>query len=191
MADEHSRDEVVDRIFQKVPGKYQRARDVHLENENTTGERDWLGMVNFRDSLHHLCSALKAIEEGKFTEAHEEYIKTIDHLDRVMYDGSKMIADYEISKIEEERISPPILYKIGLYFDVPDKQEFNERMGRIKELYEQGREKHSPKYFEEAERLTSNLNDEHPPRGNVVFRAIGVLGFVLSALVGIYTVLGP
>jgi hypothetical protein len=191
MASDQSRDEVIDSILQDIPDKYQRARDIHLENENTTGERDWLGMVNFRDSLHHLCSALQAIERTDLEEANQEYVKTIDHLDRVMYDGSKMIADYEISKIEDERLSPPILYKIGLYFNVPDKQEFNDRMGRIRGLYEQGRDKHSPKYFEEAERLSSNLNDDHPPRGNVIFRIIGVLGFVISLLVGLYTVVGP
>lgn len=45
-------------------GPYQKARDLHIRNESVTGERNWMGLVNFRDASDHMAKIIRQLEGG-------------------------------------------------------------------------------------------------------------------------------
>lgn len=180
--------------FTRVAEKYQKAQSIHIDSEAITRERDWTGLVNFRDGLDHMIKVIINLDSGDTKEALEELNRVEEHLERAIYDGKKRISNQKIDYIEENRL-PSVAYTLALY-DAPDSDEFNRQMKLVKEKYSKGRKSFSEssamdsvKYFEEATEIATRLEEETPPKIEIYFRLLTIFGVLTTIVAGGYTML--
>jgi len=185
-------DEIVEECT-RIAETYQEARNIHIDSEAITRERDWTGLVNFRDGLDHMIKVITKLDDGETDEALEELNRVEEHLERAIYDGKKRIPDQKIEYIEENRL-PSLAYTLTLY-EVPDDAEFKRQMELVKEKYSKGRQSFSEssamdslKYFEEATEIATRLEEETPPKKEIYYRLVILFGVVVTLAVGAYTV---
>lgn len=147
-----------------------------------------MGMVNFRDALEHLAKVLRQLEEGDIEGAKGDVAEMEAHLFRAAYDGAQTVPEAKIEYIKQNRL-PSILYKITLV-EAPGDREYRRQKNQITDLISKGRQckpkewERSVKYFEDATRLATNLEENTPPKKDVYYRmiilCISVLSIVLT-----------
>lgn len=178
----------------RIADTYQKARNVHIDSEAITRERDWTGLVNFRDGLDHMIKVFTKLDAGDTEEALEELNRVEEHLERAIYDGKKRIPDQKIDYIEENRL-PSFVYRLAFY-DAPDSDEFKRQMKLVKDKYSKGRKAFSEssameslKYFEEATEVATRLEEETPPKKEIYYRLLTIFGILATIAAGGYTIL--
>lgn len=188
--------ETIDGIVEectRIAETYQKARDIHIDSEAITRERDWTGLVNFRDGLDHMVEVITELDEGNTEKALEELNRVEEHLERAIYDGKKRIPDQKLGYIRKNRL-PSLAYTLALY-DAPNSTEFKRQMRLIKQKYAKGRQAfpegsamESMKYFEEATEIATRLEEETPPKREIYFRLLTIFGVLVTVTAGGYTV---
>lgn len=172
---------------------YQKARDIHIDSEAITRERDWTGLVNFRDGLDHMLKAIAELDAEDTEQALEELNRVEEHLERAIYDGKKRIPDQKIDHIEANRL-PSFVYTLAFY-DAPDSAEFKRQMRLVKDKYSKGRKSFSEssamdsvKYFEEATEIATRLEEDTPPKTEIYYRLLTIFGILATIAAAGYTV---
>lgn len=186
-------DEIIEECT-RIAETYQKARDIHIDSEAITRERDWTGLVNFRDGLDHMIKVITELDAGETEEALEELNRVEEHLERAIYDGKKRVPDQKIDYIETNRL-PSFAYTLAFY-DAPTSTEFKRQMELVKDKYSKGRKSFSEssameslKYFEEATEIATQLENETPPRKEIYYRLLSIFGILATIAAGGYTVL--
>jgi len=181
-------EEIIEECVEVLSEPYDQARQLHINNEAATGERDWMGLTNFRDALDHMSKILDKLNNGNPSEAKAEVAEMQAHIYRAIYDGAQVVPESKIEYIEDNRL-PYILYLITLT-EAPNNKEYRRRKNQIGEAIKNGRNnkpknwKQSVKYFQDAKRLSTQLEEETPPRKEVYYRLI-ILGFSLVSVMGV------
>lgn len=169
-------------------GIYEQARQSHIESESQAFQPDYRGLVNFRDALHHLSRFFNAATERQPIDALVHLFLAKDHLERAAYDGQKRNVELLIRRSDEEFL-PPVLYKLaGLAKSAPTESDHAENMNQIKTYYDQGRLRHSPEPFEEAEKYAQEYYESIPDPGYVLHRLLVRTGAVVGTIAGIIAI---
>ncbi|RQG92438.1 hypothetical protein [Natrarchaeobius chitinivorans] len=184
-------EDVIELCATVLTDPYVKARDLHINNEAALGERDWVGLTNFRDALDHVRKIHVYLDDDEPEKAFSEVVEMQGHIYRAAYDGAQTIPEAKIESVEANKL-PNVLYTITLT-SAPSDREYKRRKNQIREAISRGRRnkpenwKESVKAFEEAKQLSTTLDEEIPDKKDVYFRVVILLMGVIGAFSGLYT----
>lgn len=189
-ADEIStKEEVLDEMQKILSTSYQKAKHVHINTEEKTGETNLVAITNFRDGLDHVSKIFDAIngEQVDIDRAISNLAEMRAHIERTIFDGAQEVPEKFTDDVIQNR-SYDILYRItGL--DAPSNREWEEAKSKIAREISRGRRykatdwEESLQHFKNAEETAKSMKIRTPPKREVQYRLL-ILAVGITSLLG-------
>lgn len=183
-----TKEDVMEEMQTILSTSYQKAKQIHINTEEKTGETNLVAITNFRDGLDHVSKIFDAIngEEVELDRAISNLAEMRAHIERTIFDGAQEVPEKFTDDVIQNR-SYDIFYRLtGL--SAPTNREWEEAKTNIGREIASGRKhkatdwEESLQHFKNAERIAESMKIRTPPKREVHYRLI----IISTALVGLF-----
>lgn len=195
-----TKEDVLEEMHRILSTSYQKAKQIHINTEEKTGETNLVAITNFRDGLDHVSKISDSIrgDDVDIDRAIGNLAEMRAHIERTIFDGAQEVPEKYTDEVIQNR-TYDILYTItGL--QAPSNREWEQAKDNIAREIASGRNhkatdwEESLKHFKNAEKMAESMKNRTPPKREVQYRlvilGIGIGGAFLTLMALILTVIG-